>query len=490
VQSQPILANGIDADTGDYVVPPQTPSELSRFICALPPDGHQRREELEARRDALEGEHLGAKEGVDERDLASSGWGVVFSPRLDPAVKEALRPLLEHRQQQASRKREGRYREITHQAGESARRFLAHSGADPESPASPDKMPCYLLLVGGPEDIPFDFQYELDIQYAVGRLAFETVDDYAAYAETVVAVETRTEAARQLSEPGSPEPAASPVAAFFAPKNPGDPTTEQSHDFLVEPLLRWLAEAEDPALSRFRVEAHLGEAATREKLAGLLGEGRRPGEAVPDFLFTASHGLCYKPDDPRQPARQGALVCQEWAGPAARGEATVPDHYFASEDLASETRLDGLIAFHYACCAGGTPHLTAFSRNRTREAAPREFLAALPRRLLAQGALAVIAHVDLNWAYSYLSLSGAESPETFESTLYRLLAGYPVGAAMEYFGQRYLHRACTLYKEREEIRLAGKRVDEEALTRLWTATEDARTYVVLGDPAVRLPTGP
>ena len=37
-----------------------------------------------------------------------------------------------------------------------------------------------------PESIPFDFQYLLDIEYAVGRLSFDDADRYRSYAESVV----------------------------------------------------------------------------------------------------------------------------------------------------------------------------------------------------------------------------------------------------------------------------------------------------------------
>lgn len=397
----------------------------------------------------------------DPDDLSKTGWGVVFAPdEHATAVREALKPLLDHRKAQAGE----RYREYLGDDGylpeKSFLDFLTRHGAGPGL-ADPTTVPCYLLLVGSPEQIPYEFQYGLDQQRAVGRLHFDRIEDYTRYAEAVVEAEqTRRPALR---------------VAFFGPRH--DPGTEISNEGLLAPLIDSTRERSD-----CWVRCFLGERATKTSLQGLLTEGE-----VPDLLFTAGHGLVYGSGHQRQLSHQGALVCQEWRGQGA----PEPAHVFCGEDVNGTAGLQGLLTFLFACNSAGAPRLSDFASNATdlRTVAPRPFVSALAQRLLGKGALAVIGHVEQVWQCSFLWRTAGYQPKVFVETLRRLLDGAPVGWALEPINQRYTDLATCLSQVLQEHHL-GLPVHEKTIAELWTACRDARNYVIVGDPAVRLPGRP
>ena len=459
--------NGINGATGEYGLPPMTGEELAGFIKGE--SAPENLAELKYRRQQATQRHYGVKEGVDPKKLDETGWGVIFAHDAAPEIREALRPLLDLRQSQAGE----RYR--CYEGGNGFRvgkdnknSFLARHGAGP-GPADPDKVPYYLLIVGGPDVIPYRFQSQLDVQYAVGRIHFETVEEYASYAQSVVAAETgRVKLARRLS--------------FFGVANDDDPATVSCEQSLVSPLY---GKFKDRA--GWEIEAILKENATKSKLTDLLG-----GSGTPSLLFTASHGMEFPLGHAKQFPHQGALLCGDWPGPKNFHGPIPQDFYFAGDDLTDDARLLGLIAFHFACYGAGTPELDEFAQQafKGRQAiAPKAFLSSLPTRMLSHprgGALAAIGHVDRAWSTSFAWSGAGAQTVVFESTIQRLIEGHPVGSALEYFNERYAELSTVLTDELEEVQY-GKIVDPYELAGMWTANNDARGYMVLGDPAVRLP---
>ena len=306
------------------------------------------------------------------------------------------------------------------------------------------------------------------MDYAVGRIHFDTLDEYAQYARSVVTAETPGKVVRPRR------------AVFFGTTNPGDKATERSTEYLIKPLAEKLSKSHKPI---WQVETRLGEDAHKDRLRQLLG-----GDETPGFLFTATHGVGFDNGHPMQFPCQGALVCQDWPGPWAR--TITRDHYLAAEDIDDSANLLGLIAFHFACYGAGTPYWDDFFRRFSRSpsvVAPHAFLAALPKRLLSHpsgGALAVVGHVERAWTYSFKWKSATEQTTTFENSLKRLMDGLPIGHAMEHINIRYASIAVSLSNMLHEA--AWKPPDPWALADLWTANNDARGYAIIGDPAVRL----
>ena len=184
-------------------------------------------------------------------------------------------------------------------------------------------------------------------------------------------------------------------------------------------------------------------------------------------------------------------MCQDWPGPADPAPLS-EDAYLCADDVSDDARVHGLVAFLFACFGAGTPEWDDFahrtgSPDRDRLAA-EPLMSALPRRLLAHprgGALAVAGHVDRAWGYSFSWPGAGRQTEIYRSCLARLLRGHPIGSAFDYVNQRYAELASDLATALEEVEY-GRRANHLSLSTMWTANNDARGFVILGDPAVRL----
>jgi hypothetical protein len=470
-ESQELLyANGIDGETGGYSFPPATEEELAEVIRGQRAPENLR--DLRIRRRLSQAGLLGTKDGVDPTRIDEAGWGVIFSQDADPAIKEALTDLIDLRKTQAGAFFRCYDGEQGLKAGESKTDFLARFGMGP-GPADPDKVPYYLLLVGSPEAIPYRFQSQLDVQYAVGRIHFNTLQEYANYARSVADSER---GAVQLPR----------RATFFGVANADDPATQLSSTEMIGKLhARFQGEWSD-----WELNSLIEGAATKTNLESLLG-----GQDAPAFLFTASHGMGFKAGNAKQMAHQGALICAEWPGPrkwAGRGQ--IPEaHYFAADHLASDANLLGMIAFFYACFGAGTPLIDEFAQGlpgiMPGNLAPFSFVAALPKRMLSLprgGALAVVGHVERTWPSSFRWREAGTQLLVYEDMLTRLRAGNPIGYAVERINERYAELS-TVLNDALQPGQDNEQMDAGTLARWWMANNDARGYAIVGDPAVRLP---
>ena len=227
--------------------------------------------------------------------------------------------------------------------------------------------------------------------------------------------------------------------------------------------------------------------ATKEKLREIFqGVTERPS-----VLFTASHGLEFHPVDTveikqRQRQEQGALVCQNWPGFGS----IAPDHYFQATDVPDNAQLRGLITFHFACFGGGTPstnRFLKFSPGEEAKLADKPFFAALPKTLLSHprgGVLACIAHIERAWGCSFIHPRAGVQLLPFANAIGRILAGQPIGHAVDDFNRRYINLSAVLTSKLED--LLNTPVSDEELAQNWLERNDAESYVVLGDPAAKL----
>jgi hypothetical protein len=455
-----------------------TQEEAARRAAGAPPHGGDVGV-LRRLWEALKRPFHGLPDDIDPIDLASAGWAVVLPTETPDEVRQAIEQLVAHRRVH-TRIPADRCRIVDYEPGQSLTDWLRSLGvhlADVE----PTTLPYYVVLIGGPEIISFEFQSLLDVNYAVGRIAFDRAEQYRRYIEGLIAYET------SRSVPNARE------VLYWGPRNPADRATELSADCLIRPLYHGIpATGDQPAMPAvaeqrgFRARCLGDPDATRANLLEPLHAGRPASR--PAFLFTASHGLEWPNGHENQAAQQGALICQDWPRPGVPPRA---EHCVCATDIGDDAHLDGLVAFLFACHGAGTPAYNQFLANHAKGLVPiaaRPFVAALPQRLLSHPngpALAVFGHVERAWGYSILPRGLGSRLRPFRNLISRILKGEPVGHATKDFSDRFTTASAQLNLLNDPS-FPGARPPASELAAIWIECNDARNYVLLGDPAARL----
>jgi hypothetical protein len=448
---------GVAAETGN-TRPPLSAADLAQIPGDL--------QAVQARA-CTEG-HLALIPTLHPMDLAQTGWGVVFAADIDPAVKAALQPLLAHREQQVGNQRRFKTFEGNRgvRPGQSAIDWLDRQGVGLAVVDPRNGVPYYLLLVGSPMQISFEFQCVLDMQWCVGRVYFDTPAEYESWAHAVVDYETSASLPHRKQ------------AAMWMPRHAGDAATAMLLSQVGIPFVQQGLGTE----AGYTLQAFVDAQATKEQLANIL-HGRLEN-GPPAVLFTGSHGLEWpKADTPGQRVKQGALITQEWV-PHTPAK---PEHYFSASDLGDDSNVQGMICFLFAYFGGGCPVLDTYGKQPDGspiQIAPEPMIAQLPQRLLSRGALAVLAHVDRVWSWSFQSGSGLPQNQVIRSTIEAVMQGARVGQASDFFNLQWSTLAALWGVLQGHA--AGQPVSPVTLGNLCIARGDTRNYTVLGDPAARL----
>jgi hypothetical protein len=275
--------------------------------------------------------------------------------------------------------------------------------------------------------------------------------------------------------------------AGWITSNPGDVPTMVLSQAICGDFLATDGNADQPlgAGRGWSLDLSANGAATKarlkEILAGKCAHGR------PAVIFTGSHGAEMTPpiaaaDADAQRKTQGALISQEYvpAKPAANGSV----YTFTAEDIPDQHILPGTMVFLFACFSAGCPKEDSYYKNADGtpvEIAPTPLVSCLAQAMLARGALAVIGHVDRAFKYGFADPNGMTQAQAFRTPLENLMKGWRVGRAADSFSSTCSSLSSTLQKNPPT---------GNALVRVNIACDDARNYVVLGDPAAKLRVSP
>ena len=397
------------------------------------------------------------------KNLNKIRWGVIWYPQ-DGKVTEQeklhrkyVQVLIDQRQAQMGYK----IPPLLYEEGWTVMKFLIENGVSPGN-MNTASVPYYLLIVASPECIPWDFQQQLDGEYAVGRLWFDDPEDCKRYIDHLLGYE-------------SSPPVNQREVLVVGTCHAGDKNTQSSADNLVKPLVDWLKADEGGRgyKASLLFDGLDEQEALRSKLLGRLKAEAQPN---PSILFTATHGLA----ETGEPEACGALVMQDWPGEPFEVQLS---HCLAGDLAVTGLSLGGMVAFCFACFSAGVPREQDWVHPSTGAAdalAPKAYVSRLPQKLLAGGLQAFIGHVSKAWGFSYLGVThSSQQISTFTETLGELMDGMPVGHALDTLNQRSVLLSGVVGDMLEH---PANYPSQTEVVYTWMARNDCRGHVLLGDP--------
>lgn len=322
-----------------------------------------------------------------------------------------------------------------------------------------ERAPRYLLILGGPERVPFWFQSALAGRARVGRLELDVLE---AVVEKVLRVEGST------AVPGR-------EVLVCAPDH--DAPTREVRVGVAEPL------AGDAQREGWATGALYGAQATGDRVVEALAE--RPWAVA---LLTG-HGVAERrAGEAARRAVNGALLC------AGQGLSGRPAPLLADALPVDVPVVEGGVVVQLSCFSYGTPAASEYAHwldDGVRRWAEADFVAAWPRRLLAhpRGPVAFVGHLDLTWVRTLTDPDPAVSAvrsRPLREAYRQLLSCTPVGQAMSGVHARYHDANSWITHQIELAKRTGGGLEGSELAQTWVTRNDARNFLVYGDPAARV----
>jgi hypothetical protein len=338
-----------------------------------------------------------------------------------------------------------------------------------------NKAPHYIMIVGGPDQVPFRFQSVLSTVANVGRVDFDMLHDLKQYVHKLLRVET------------AEDPLVTREVVVFGPDAGLPDPTYFSKEYMAKPLAGHIRDE-----LGFATHAFLGKDATKKNLLNVLNAKK------PALVYTASHGLgALQQALAVQKRYNGAICCQKTGQ-----EKEIDDWLFMADDIPSDKPfLEGAVFFQFACFGYGTPAESDYAHWRTgvpKRYTDIDFVAALPKRLLAhpKGPIAFIGHLDTAFLHGFVDV---EDPHILDRWHMRispfveavdyLLSVQPSGLSMRDMNSRY--SVCNAlitntYDRQKRGNLSWDAALEVRFLNSWITRSDAQNYMILGDPSARL----